>query len=107
MEKLVLVPQIRIDGPPETVFAEIHSLRFESAVRAYLAMDFNPPFGRVEGEGRAFGEGGWRLDRCSNRQSLPGNSPRLVSDPPIGRVKSLYGMELLRLEFWVRVLSVS
>ena len=33
----------------------------------YFARDgLHPPSGRVEGEERAFGEGGWRLDRCSN-----------------------------------------
>ena len=29
--------------------------------------DIHPPLGRVEGEVRAFGEGGWKLDRRSNR----------------------------------------
>ncbi len=31
-----------------------------------LRCELHPPPGRVEGEVRAFGEGGWRLDRCSN-----------------------------------------
>ncbi len=35
--------------------------------QTYLhVLNFTLPPGRVEGEVRAFGEGGWRLDRCSN-----------------------------------------
>ncbi len=33
----------------------------------YSRDGLHPPPGRVEREERAFGEGGWRLDRCSNR----------------------------------------
>ncbi len=37
------------------------------SIQTYLhVLNFTLPPGRVEGEERAFGEGGWRLDRCSN-----------------------------------------
>ena len=37
-----------------------------SHIYPYSHAGLHPPRGRVEGEERAFGEGGWRLDRCSN-----------------------------------------
>ena len=74
-----LVPQLTIDGPPETVFTEIDSLRFESGVRAYLAMDFTLPLGgskaRDEPSGRVDGGSiGLRTDNPSpetRRGSFP------------------------------------
>jgi hypothetical protein len=46
----------------------------------------HPPFGRVDGEERAVGEGQPLVRRT--RIAHPGNSLALVSDPPGGRVKT-------------------